>query len=98
MQFARNVQFVLKTGKLEDFNRIYKNDVLPMLQKQNGFQQAMTLHGKSGGLGISLWADRAAADTYATATFPKVMEKLGPVIEGTPTVNSYDVGITTLSA
>ncbi len=98
MQFARNVQFTVKSGKIEDFNRIYKAEVLPMLQKQNGFKQAVTLFGKSGALGISMWSDRTAADAYNTSTYPRVLEKLAPVIEGTPTVSSYDVGPTTLSA
>jgi hypothetical protein len=39
---------------------------------------------------ISLWDDRKSADVYQTATYPQVLAKLTPVIEGTPTVETYE--------
>jgi quinol monooxygenase YgiN len=49
-------------------------------------------------VGISLWADRASAETYHTSTYPKIVEKLNPVIVGTPRVETYEVlaGATTV--
>ncbi len=42
-------------------------------------------------MGISLWADRASAETYQTSTYPTIVEKLNPVLVGTPRVETYEV-------
>jgi quinol monooxygenase YgiN len=98
MMFARNVRFVVKPGKHDEFKRLYEAEVVPVLKKQNGFRQMLTLVGKDGTHGISLWNDRATAEAFGTGVFPKVVEKLTPLIEGSPVVSTYDVGATTLSA
>jgi hypothetical protein len=61
-----------------------------MLRKQNGFQEEVTLVNPKGVQAISLWDDRKSADVYQTATYPQVLAKLTPVIEGTPTVETYE--------
>ncbi len=98
MKFARNVHFQIKTGREKEFNTLFTNEVLPMLKKQEGFKQELMLVNHNVGLGISLWDDRKHADTYQTVTFPKVVEKLNPVLEGIPRVETYDIGATTLLA
>ncbi len=98
MKFARNVHFQIKNGKEQEFTRVFETDVLPMLRKQNGFKEELTLVDGNRGVGISLWADRGSAEAYQSATFPRVLEKLGPVIEGTPRVENYQIGMTTLHA
>ncbi|MGE5345205.1 MAG: hypothetical protein ACM3JH_04545 [Acidithiobacillales bacterium] len=96
MKFARNVHFQIKNGREKDFNLLFTNDVLPMLKKQEGFKQELMLVNRSEGLGISLWDDRKHAETYQATTYPKIVEKLTPVIEGTPRVETYEIGVTTL--
>jgi quinol monooxygenase YgiN len=98
MNFARNVHFQLKNGKEKEFTTLFENEILPMLRKQKGFKDELTLVNKDNALGISLWADRASAETYQTSTYPKIVEKLNPVIVGTPRVETYDVlaGATTV--
>ncbi len=98
MQFARNVHFQIKNGKEKEFTTLFENEVLPILRKQNGFQNELTLVNPDGAVGISLWEDRKSAETYNTATYPQVLAKLNPVIVGTPTVKTYDVTATTLRA
>jgi len=97
MRFARNVQFQIKSGKNEEFNRIFVNDVLPVLKKQKGFKDELTLVNRDRAMGISLWEDRASAETYQNTTYPQILEKLNPVLEGTPRVESYDVTTSTLT-
>ena len=90
MRFAREVQFQLKTGKEQEFNTLFEKDVLPMLRKQNGFQSSLTLVDARGSQAISLWDDRKSADAYQTAEYAGVLAKLTTVIEGTPTVKTYE--------
>ncbi len=98
MNFARNVHFQLKSGKEKEFTTLFENEILPMLRKQNGFKEELTLVNKDNAVGISLWADRLSAESYQTTTYPKIVEKLKGVIVGTPRVETYEVfaGATTV--
>jgi len=90
MSFARNVHFTVKKGKVEEFNRLMHAEVLPLLNDEKGFCQDITLLGGNNGMSISVWDDRACAETYNTKTYPEVLKKLTPVLEGTPRVETYD--------
>ena len=90
MRFARNVHFQIKSGKEQEFASLFEKDVLPMLRKQSGFLEEVTLVNPKGAHSISLWDNRQNADTYQTATYPQVLAKLTPVIEGTPTIETYE--------
>lgn len=90
MKFARNVHFRIKNGKEKEFASLFENEVLPMLRKQSGFQEEVTIVNTDSAIGISLWDDRKSAETYQTATYPQVLTKLNPVIEGTPRVETYE--------
>ena len=98
MRYARNVHFRIKTGKEQEFNTLFEKEVIPMLRKQEGFQEEVTLVNKQDALGISLWNDRKSADIYQTATYPQVLAKLNPLIEGTPTVETYETASSYLRA
>ena len=90
MRFAREVQFQLKPGKEQEFNTLFEKDVLPMLRKQNGFHSELTLVDARGSQSISLWDDRKSAETYQTGEYASVLAKLTTVIEGTPTVKTFE--------
>ncbi len=90
MRFARNVQFKIKNGKEQEFAGLFEKDVLPLLRKQDGFREELTMVSPKGAHAISLWDDRKSAEAYQTAGYPKVLAKLAPVIEGTPTVEIYE--------
>jgi quinol monooxygenase YgiN len=99
MRFARNVQFQIKNGKEQEFNNLFEKEVLPMLRKQAGFQEEVTLvNNKAGAVGISLWDDRKSAETYQTATYPQVLAKLTHLIDGTPRVETYETASSYLRA
>ena len=98
MKFARNVHFQIKSGKEQEFTSLFENEVLPMLRKQGGFQEEVTLVNAGSAVGISLWDDRKSAETYQTATYPSVLAKLNPVIQGTPRVETYESASTYLRA
>jgi len=94
MQFARNVQFQVKTGKETELNNLFEKEVLPVLRKQNGFQEEVTLVNPKGAHFISLWDNRKNAEAYATATYPSVLAKLTQYIVGTPQVEMYETAST----
>jgi hypothetical protein len=91
--FARNISMHLKSNMLSDFTRAFDKDILPLLRKQVGFKDEITLAGPGGVdvTTISLWENKNAADTYNTNTYPTVLKTLARFIEGTPQVHTFDV-------
>jgi quinol monooxygenase YgiN len=96
MSFARNVHFTLKNGKVDEFKRLMNSEILPLMKKEKGFRQNLTVLGTNNGMSISMWDDRGCADMYNTKTYPEVLKKLHPVLEGTPHVETYDTIVTTI--
>ena len=96
--FARSVTVQLKPNSVVEFNRTFENDVLPLLQRQKGFQDAITLVASNGSeaVGISVWDQRQDAEAYIRTSYIEVQERLAKVIEGTPKVQTYDVGTSTV--
>jgi hypothetical protein len=91
--YARNVSIHLKSNMLSDYSKSFEKDILPLLRKQNGFKDEITL-ATSGGVNvtaISLWENKNDADTYNTNTYPQVLKTLARFIEGTPQVHNCDV-------
>jgi len=91
MKIARNVQFEIKAGQGKEFNRIMHADVLPLLKRQNGFSEELTMLNENKGVAISVWKDQASVDAYVKTAYPQVLEKLNPLLAGVPTVQNFDV-------
>ena len=96
MKFARHVHCQVKNGKEQEFSTLVTKEIIPMLRKQSGFRDELTLVNKDGTLAISLWDDRKSADAYQTLVYPQVLAKLNHLIDGTPKVETYEVTATTL--
>jgi heme-degrading monooxygenase HmoA len=90
--FARNVSFHLKSNTLSDYTRTFENEVLPLLRKQKGFKDEITLSnpGSQDVIAISLWENKADAEAYNTNTYPQVLTTLARMIEGTPKVQTFE--------
>jgi hypothetical protein len=95
--FARSVSFHLKLGRAGEFTRLLDQDVIPVLRKQKGFQDEISLLAAGGGeaVGISVWDVKENAETYARGAYPGVLKALEPVVEGTPQVQTYEVANST---
>jgi hypothetical protein len=91
--FARNVSFHLKSNMLADYIRTFDKNILPVLWKQNGFRDEITFSGPGGidVMAVSLWDNKASAETYNTNTYPEVLKTMAKFIEGTPKVQTSDV-------
>ena len=90
--FARNVSFCLKPNMLSDYTRTFENQVLPVLRKQKGFKDEITLSNPSSldVIAISLWDSKANAEAYNTTTYPEVLKTLARMIDGTPKVQTFE--------
>ena len=89
--FARNVSFHLKSAMLSDYTRIFENEILPLLRKQKGFKDEITLSnpGSQHVIAISLWESKGNAEAYNTNTYPEVLKAFARMIDGTPKVQTF---------
>jgi hypothetical protein len=90
--FARNVSFHLKSNMFSDYTRTFENEILPLLRKQKGFKDEITLSNPSSldAIAISLWDSRANAEAYNTNTYPQVLKTFARMIDGTPRVQTFE--------
>ena len=90
--FARNISFQLKSNMLSDYTRTFENEILPLLRKQKGFKEEITLSnpGSQDAIAISLWENKANAEAYNTNTYPQVLRTLARMIDGTPKVQTFE--------
>jgi hypothetical protein len=95
--FARSVSIRLKPNSVAEFTRLIENEALPLLRKQKGFQDEITLVAPGGAdaVAISLWDQKQNADAYSRDTYPGLLKSLGKVVEGTPQVHTYEVASST---
>jgi hypothetical protein len=90
--FARNVSFRLKSNVLSDYTRTFENEILPLLRKQQGFKDEITLSnpGSLDAIAISLWETKANAEAYNTNAYPEVLKTFARLIDGTPKVHTFE--------
>jgi hypothetical protein len=90
--FARNVSIRLKSNMLSDYTRIFENDTLPLLRKQKGFRDEITLSnpGSLDIVAISLWDSKFDAEAYSSNTYQEVLRTLARLIDGTPKVQTFE--------
>ena len=95
--FARNVSIHLKSNALSDYTRTFENDVLPLLRKQKGFKDEITLSnpGSLDVIAISLWDSKANAEAYNTNTYPEVLKTFARMIDETPKVQTFESATST---
>jgi len=96
--FARNVAIHLKPNTLSEFKLVFEREVLPILQKQTGFQDEITFSTPGGMdvIAISLWDTKEHAEAYNTTGYPEVLKSLTKVLDGNPRVRVSDVISSTL--
>jgi len=96
--YARNVSFRLKSNMQPEYARTFESQVLPLLRKQTGFKNEITLSnpGSQDAVAITLWETKNNADEYNTNTYPQVLKTLANVIDGTPRVQTVETVTSTL--
>jgi len=96
--FARVVECQSKVGRIEQVGNKLENDVLPILQKQPGFVDFLTLSDKINPerlVCISLWTSRGDAEEYQRQHYDTITDMLKPVLESPPTLKTFTVSAST---
>ena len=90
--FSRHVSIHLKSNMLSDYTRTFEKEVLPLLRKQKGFKDEITLSNPNSldVIAISLWENKANAEAYNTNTYPEVLKTFARMIDGTPRVQTFE--------
>jgi hypothetical protein len=80
-----------------EFSQTIEKKILPILRKQKGFRDEITFIASGGmeAVGISLWDSREQAGAYNSGSYQEVSRELNRLVEGTPSVQTYDVANST---
>src|SRR5271155_823772 len=95
--FVRKVSMRLRTSGAEEFSRKMDAEIIPLLRKQAGFLEALTLLAQGGKevYAYSFWENSADAEKYEKNAFTTATNLLSGVIEGTLRVHTYTVANST---
>jgi len=96
--YAREITTHLKSSMMNDFNKTFELEVLPMLRKQKGFKDEITffIPNTNDVVAISLWSSKEEAAAYNTAGYPEVLKLLSKTFDGTPSVRTFELISSTL--
>ena len=80
--YLRLVSMNLEKNKIDEFRKIYKNEIIPALQNTIGCTFAYlveSIHKKSEVISITIWENKKSADDYeSSGRFNELLEKLKP--------------------
>ena len=95
--YTRNVSMKLKANSAKEFARTLENEVIPVLRRQKGFKDEITLVApeRNEALAISFWDKKEDAENYNREKYPEILKTLSKVVEGTPKVESFEVANST---
>jgi heme-degrading monooxygenase HmoA len=88
-QIARSIRFDIAPNRNEEFHTLFRDEVLPILKKQDGFRDELLLVQDQHVLAISVWNDMDSARKYESATYPQLDKALRPVMSGKATVETF---------
>ncbi len=97
--FTRVVALKAKQGKTRELSSAASEKVLPILRKQQGFQDEIVLVSNSDPnqlLALSFWNSREDAERYHREQFSQVTEMIRNFCDGDPHVSTYDVNTSTV--
>ena len=95
--FARILEITPKLEKKDEFLRVVKKDVLPLVRKQHGFLEILPFLPEVKNekiIAISLWTDKKDAERYQLEVLPKVEEIVKPYLAVPFVVRDYMVETT----
>ena len=96
--FARQVSLKLRTDSVARFARIIASEVVPLLQKQAGFADQITLVSPecTEATFITFWNNQESEEAFNRMQNPEVAKSLLEVVEGAPRVEVFEVINSTL--
>ncbi len=96
--FTRVVELRTRAGKSKEFSTTLNEKVLPILRKQPGFVDEITLVSNREPeriLALSFWQNEEQAERYHHEQFPHITEILNNDLENEPQVETFNVDTST---
>jgi hypothetical protein len=96
--FAHSAFMNLKPTTGTEFLKTVGTGIVPLLRKQIGFQDQMTLSDSCGRgvVAVSFWDQQENMQAYHSSGYPEVLKFLGKFLDGTPHVRTFEVVSSTL--
>ena len=96
--FGRQITLRLKADSATELIRINAAEILPILRKQKGFREETTFIApeRSEAITNSFWDTKTDADAYDRTAYPEVLKILSHLIDGTPSVKTFEFTHSTL--
>ncbi|PYP89356.1 MAG: hypothetical protein DMF61_03870 [Blastocatellia bacterium AA13] len=96
--FIGNVTLKLKANTAPEFNSLIENEILPMLRKQQGFRDEVTLVApeRSEAILITFFESKENLETYNRTAYPELLKIVAKVVDGTPKTETFELFTSTL--
>ena len=96
--FTRVVELKAKSGKARELGQAINDKALPILKKQDGFVDEIVLVSDTEPdriLALSFWKRQQDAERYSKEQYPKINEQISHLLEGAPTVKTFNIDTST---
>jgi heme-degrading monooxygenase HmoA len=95
--FARKVSVRLQADAAGAFIQKMEDEIIPLLRKQKGFLDELTLMSQSGKevYAYSFWETSEDAERYDRTAFREVTDRLAGLVEGALRIHTYMVANST---
>ncbi len=92
--FARIVEFTPKLAKKDDFLKVVRKEVMPILKSQAGFLEFLPFVPNVTAekwVAVTLWAAKRDAERYEIEVYPKVEGIINPYLSSPVNFRHYNV-------
>ena len=95
--YTRNVRIKLRANGAPELTRILEKEIIPLLRKQEGFQDEMLFVApqRNEAIAISFWDKQVNAEAYNHIAYLDVLRILSKVVEEMPIVETFEVANST---
>jgi len=95
--YVRQVTAHFKPSKFDLLNQRLEEEVIPLLKKQSGFRDELSIFDKNKdeAITMSFWDTKQDADMYARDLYPSVHKKMEETLEDTPQVRTFEIANST---
>ena len=96
--FTRQITMRLKKGAAPELARLVESVVIPMMRRQKGFRDEITLvaSDRLEAVSTSFWDTAEDAEEFNLKAYPEVLESLSRVVEKNPKAVTFEVANSTL--
>lgn len=95
--FGRQITLKLKPNTATELIRINDNEIVPTLRKQKGFRDEILFVSpeRLEAVANTSWDSKEDVDAYARTMYSEVLKSLTTVIDGTPTIKTFEFASST---